>query len=662
MRWGVSTLSNHGEFWALICAYNHRLSARGAASDVPSLVDLAAERLTDSESLADETIDDIPLMILRSYVWRWHRIPYPTLCRALLRLSSEDVGSQPGNAAQPLEDSPKNIDEWVLLNEKWLRDVEQAQWQHGLVTLDDADIVFPKSILTESARTISRPVDLPGHGILCEARASQISIQPSVEAFKRKFEGMSDGLLKNLDWSNLFVAGGIVLGTLLSVDTPEGRPSSISQWKMSDIDIYVYGLSATKANEKIEQLYDVFCSNLPPGTRTLVVKNSKTITFYAHYPLRRIQIVLKLIKSPRDVLLNFDLDICAVGWDGSQVWLLPRAVRALETGYNVFTMNLIQGHYLSERRASQPQRLPLWRKSVRGENLCLEIPLLSENARAWTKRRHLTVLRNIGLNRMHYSDLEDVDENQDPRSVNCLTGFTLFMRHVALWEMGQRKEVIIEEDNRAFNSYEDSYYEDGSQAITQYKWDSAFTLAGFRSHIKKQNANEMAVWFENGFGRLRKHGVKEGSELDTRSMTCASTLKLLMNSKHDIVLPVLLPCDFAVYTNDLVAQVQHVHGLEEKNILMRAVKGYQFPDHPEKDKEGLFKWRIRSELMWQQLDRRVDEVFEALQAFRRVNEGLAIGEEDSQAWRLSKELSRREAHPASGNEFDSFARWVGKNA
>jgi hypothetical protein len=199
-----------------------------------------------------------------------------------------------------------------------------------------------------------------------------ISIQPSVEAFKRTFERMSDGLLKNLDWSNLVVAGGLVLGALVSVDTPNGDPNAAERWKSSDIDVYVHGLSPREANEKIKHLFETFSANLPPGTPALVVRNSKTITFYARYPLRRIQIVLKLVKSPKAVLLNFDLDICAMGWDGEQVWMLPRAARALESmlspffvmplpdlsvaGCNVFTMNLIQGHYLSERRASQSQR------------------------------------------------------------------------------------------------------------------------------------------------------------------------------------------------------------------------------------------------------------------------------------------------------------------
>lgn len=92
----------------------------------------------------------------------------------------------------------------------------------------------------------------------------------------------------------------------------------------------------------------------------------------AKYPIKRIQIVLKLVKNPKEVLLNFDLDPCSLGFDGFEVWLLPRAARALESklspkkppaksnnrkaGYSLFTMDLIHGHYLGERRASQESR------------------------------------------------------------------------------------------------------------------------------------------------------------------------------------------------------------------------------------------------------------------------------------------------------------------
>jgi hypothetical protein len=63
----------------------------------------------------------------------------------------------------------------------------------------------------------------------------------------------------------------------------------------------------------MKHVFDTFCANLGPEAPKLVVRNSTTITFYSQYPLRRIQIVLKLVESPKTVLLNFDLDICAMG-------------------------------------------------------------------------------------------------------------------------------------------------------------------------------------------------------------------------------------------------------------------------------------------------------------------------------------------------------------
>lgn len=71
--------------------------------------------------------------------------------------------------------------------------------------------------------------------------------------------------------------------------------------------------------------------------------------------------------------MNFDLDPCSLGFDGRELWLLPRAARALQSeklvhygipyeidigtaGYTVFTMDLVHGHYLGQRRASQESR------------------------------------------------------------------------------------------------------------------------------------------------------------------------------------------------------------------------------------------------------------------------------------------------------------------
>ena len=142
---------------------------------------------------------------------------------------------------------------------------------------------------------------------------------------------MTQNILKGLDWANVFVAGGITLGALLSVDNPSATSSDPNQWTDSDIDIYIYGLEPLAAKEKIRHISSVFQSNLPQGHTIMVVRNSRTITLISQYPTRRLQIVLKKVQSPREVLLNFDLDICSMGYDGSEVWMLPRAARALES-------------------------------------------------------------------------------------------------------------------------------------------------------------------------------------------------------------------------------------------------------------------------------------------------------------------------------------------
>ena len=177
---------------------------------------------------------------------------------------------------------------------------------------------------------------LSGYTILDEMRPDTVRAQPTVDGFRRVFQSLTDGLLNGMDWSNVFVAGGMVLSALTCIDPV----TQASLYTSSDVDIYIYGLGPVEANAKISHIFDVWKSNLPEHAKDkiLVVRNSRTITFLSEYPIKRVQVVLKLVESPKDVLLNFDLDICAMGWDGKEVWLLPRATRALESEYFGFSV------------------------------------------------------------------------------------------------------------------------------------------------------------------------------------------------------------------------------------------------------------------------------------------------------------------------------------
>lgn len=162
-----------------------------------------------------------------------------------------------------------------------------------------------------------------------------------------------------------YIRSYTVLNTLLCTDDLLKDPHG--DVKDCDIDLYLYNLEPEEANRKIEEIYKIWATNLrgdtnastseSPIPKHTVVKSARTINFIPPYPHRRIQIILKLLPSPLDILLNFDLDACAIGFDGSQVLMLPRCARALETGYSTFTMDLIWGHHLGPRRETQEVRV-----------------------------------------------------------------------------------------------------------------------------------------------------------------------------------------------------------------------------------------------------------------------------------------------------------------
>ncbi|KAJ7188236.1 hypothetical protein C8R46DRAFT_848497, partial [Mycena filopes] len=473
----------------------------------------------------------------------------------------------------------------ILSNEQWVRNHDNHRgqpipWQCGLVSLDDADIVFPRSVPTASSRTIVRPTNLPGLELMCGARADQVTIQPSTAAFSQAFEQMSHGLLRNLDWANILVAGGMVLGTLTF---------SATKWDSSDVDIYIYGLSADEATAKIRHIYETFRNNLPSRTPTLAVRNSTTITFYAQWPLRRIQIVLKLVNSPKDVLLNFDLDICAMGWDGTNVWMLPRAARAIEStifkyadkGYGV----RILPSYLSSLA------------HISDNEESIDITHLAADAHSYVEDMFL---RLRDTHRVRYSDL---DESSPARS--CLTTFTLFMRHAAYWEIARLRDGLIDEPAWAYVSYEETVSIYASGVLT-YKWDPSFRLSAFEAYVALSNAKELQGWIRSDHSdRLLAYGVRHRDELDGRRMSCATRIDVLLGGTHDIKTVLFLPSAFAVYANTLVDIV-----LEELEVQPQApvlTPAIQNGDINDLHGEGLFVWTITSTLMWQQQDRRIDE-------------------------------------------------------
>ncbi|KAI9759755.1 MAG: hypothetical protein M4579_002140 [Chaenotheca gracillima] len=365
-EWDVVTLSERQVKWQLAeharllqdqehSFQAHARNSKGESTGAATLTSLATAEVLKLLITSDDFLNDVRMVAqsINSLAVR-HLLREPRTPYLILR----------GMLASPfVDESIKvaiDIDEAVLANDRFIRSrgYERNRDGWGLVKLEDAHILFDKQIDSESnCPIVITRKDPPKGGlqVLDSRRARRLSIQPNTNTFIATFDRITKSILRGLDWNHVFVGGGMVLTTLLHTDPAKDNEKKIRD---CDIDIYIHGLDPTQANEKVREIFRVWKSNLPSdNSQTLVVKNAKTISFLSDYPNRRVQIVLKLVSSPTEALLNFDLDACALGFNGTDVLMLPRCARALETGYSTFTCDLVWGHALGDRRASQDERL-----------------------------------------------------------------------------------------------------------------------------------------------------------------------------------------------------------------------------------------------------------------------------------------------------------------
>ncbi|KAK0523355.1 hypothetical protein OC835_006281 [Tilletia horrida] len=502
----------------------------------------------------------------RDAVFKFVRLPYAVMVQALrfaAAITAQPEASSSGSdaVAKPTgkvvsTDAGDEIDEWLIRNEKYMRarlildskpdsaqpdsaasaenpspslaqlgiDNSSSHWQRFMVGLGrDAARVFPSNVSahtpTETIK-IQRPpkAQLPGLLLLDHSRKDEIEIN-KLPAFQARFDSMTRNILKGLDWSNVFVAGGIVLGALTSITDEDAK-----KCEGSDIDLYLHGLTSEQANAKLKDIEKVFVANLPTSEDTgkkldyAVVRNSNTITFVPqYYPHRRVQVVLKLCTNPMAILLNFDLDQVAVGYNGEEVWMLPRASRALLTGYTTFTMDLIHGSFLAPRKATQDQRVfkyasrgygirflpsylsvlptvPLDERTTDEANVDeatlprdeLNVTLREERARvAWWLAERSDMFKRPYAER-HLSMVEvDCRTASSPEVAerSSLSGWQLFARHLALYELHKQGYFVLDQgrENWVEAAYADDplSYQDGPE----FAWDLEFTLDNLRSTV-----------------------------------------------------------------------------------------------------------------------------------------------------------------------------------
>jgi ankyrin repeat protein len=165
------------------------------------------------------------------------------------------------------------------------------------------------------------------------------AVVPSLQDFRRNFNIFSESSVSDLDWSNVVAAGSSVLTPLLPVPGEHGGSKrAIRNYyhgviaPASDVDLFLYGLTEEQALEKIVQIERSIKNTILTETTTVRTKNC--ITIASKYPIRHVQIVLRIYKSVSEILTGFDVDCSCVAYDGKQVYATPRAISALVTQIN----------------------------------------------------------------------------------------------------------------------------------------------------------------------------------------------------------------------------------------------------------------------------------------------------------------------------------------
>ena len=151
----------------------------------------------------------------------------------------------------------------------------------------------------------------------------------------------------------VFVAGGSVLRSLTQAES-----GSEDAFQGSDVDLFLFGMSSEDAMAKLHSINKHIWQKkprrtMPPAKKmraservseeeslrtlsraaVLYARTKGSVTFVVGD--MSIQVILRLYKSRPEVLMAFDLDSCAVGYDGTSVWALPRCRRALNGRLNM---------------------------------------------------------------------------------------------------------------------------------------------------------------------------------------------------------------------------------------------------------------------------------------------------------------------------------------
>ncbi|KAF8840816.1 ankyrin [Paxillus ammoniavirescens] len=206
----------------------------------------------------------------------------------------------------------------------------------GLVDVFSA----PVEARTTRARVVTDKGDLAAKYVMplsekCRRTDASPATVANLQEFKKNWAIFTESSLSQLtDWSNVVAAGGSVLACVSPLpDYAKESKRTIRKYfhseacPTSDIDLFLYGLTPEEAEKKISAIYEAVRDSVPWDVTC--VRTKHTVSIHSQYPYRPVQIVLRLYKSPAEILAGFDVDAPCFAFDGERVWASPRAIVSL---------------------------------------------------------------------------------------------------------------------------------------------------------------------------------------------------------------------------------------------------------------------------------------------------------------------------------------------
>lgn len=206
-----------------------------------------------------------------------------------------------------------------------------------IISIGDAEDVIrktPELITNSMVKSITideleyspeyEPINFDEHIVLTGSKTRELI---SNDNFNKEFSKKTFDLLTYIHWDNIIVAGGSLVNIITN------NPA-----KLNDIDMFIYGLDAEQSKQKIDRVIGSIkqkAIDMKYDTRVYINKNVVNIYVFDTKKLLQVQIILRLYDTLAQVLVGFDVDCCAIGYNGKKLMTTERGLHALKYRVNV---------------------------------------------------------------------------------------------------------------------------------------------------------------------------------------------------------------------------------------------------------------------------------------------------------------------------------------